>query len=118
MPLAQEVAHFGIQTTLVEPGTIRTGFGASGVLSPELDAYREGPVGTIRRMATGGYSAPGDPAKMARAIVDTFEAEVAPPRLALGQDVYGYIKAALTIRLNQIEAHKNLATDCDDLHNF
>ena len=54
--LAQEVADFGIQTTLVEPGTIRTDFGASGVLSPELDAYREGPVGMLRKMATDGYA--------------------------------------------------------------
>ena len=45
---------------------------------------------------------------MAKAIVDTFEAEDAPPRLALGPDVYGYIKAALTSRLEQIEAYKNL----------
>ena len=115
--LAPEVAAFGIQTTLVEPGTIRTDFGASGVLSPELDAYREGPVGTMRKMATAGYTAPGDPAKMAKAIVDTFEAEHAPPRLALGPDVYGYIKAALTGRLEQIEAYKSLtmSTDCDDV---
>jgi NAD(P)-dependent dehydrogenase (short-subunit alcohol dehydrogenase family) len=115
--LAQEVADFGLQTTLVEPGTIRTDFGASGVLSPELDAYREGPVGTLRRMATAGYAAPGDPAKMAKAIVDTYDAENAPRRLALGPDVYGYIKAALTTRLEQIEAHKSLtmSTDCDDV---
>ena len=71
----------------------------------------------LRKMATGGYPAPGDPAKMAKAIVETFEAEVAPPRLALGQDVYGYIKAALTSRLDQIEAYKNLTTDCDDVQN-
>jgi len=115
--LAPEVAAFGIQTTLVEPGTIRTGFGESGVLSPELDAYRDGPVGMLRKMATGGYTAPGDPAKMARAIVDTFEAENAPMRLALGPDVYGYIKAALTSRLEQIEAQKSvtMSTDCDDM---
>jgi NAD(P)-dependent dehydrogenase (short-subunit alcohol dehydrogenase family) len=113
--LAQEVAGFGLQTTLVEPGTIRTGFGSSGVLSPEMDAYRESPVGMLRRMATAGYAAPGDPAKMASAIVDTFEAENAPPRLALGPDVYGYIKTALTCRLEQLEAHKSItmSTDCD-----
>lgn len=115
--LAPEVAPFGIQATLVEPGTIRTGFGNSGVLSPEMDAYREGPVGMMRRMATGGYIAPGDPAKMARAIVDTFEAKVAPLRLALGPDAYGYIKAALAGRLEQIEAHQSvtMSTDCDDM---
>jgi NAD(P)-dependent dehydrogenase (short-subunit alcohol dehydrogenase family) len=111
--LAQEVADFGIQTTLVEPGTIRTDFGTSGILSPELDAYREGPAGMMRKMATSGYLAPGDPAKMARAIVETFEAEVAPPRLALGRDAFGYIHAALTARLDQIDAYKNLTTDCD-----
>ena len=115
--LAPEIAPFGIQTTLVEPGTIRTDFGASGILSPELEAYREGPVGMMRQMATGGYPAPGDPAKMATAIVETFEAEAAPPRLALGQDAFGYIKAALTGRLCQIEAYKNLTTDCDDVQN-
>jgi NAD(P)-dependent dehydrogenase (short-subunit alcohol dehydrogenase family) len=90
--LAQEVAEFQIQTTLVEPGTIRTEFGASGVLSPALDAYQDGQVGALRRMAKVGYAAPGDPAKMAKAIVDTFEAPHALRRLALGPDVFGYIK--------------------------
>ena len=111
--LAPEIAPFGIQTTLVEPGTIRTDFGASGILSPELEAYREGPAGMLRKLATRGYPAPGDPAKMAKAIVETFEAQVAPPRLALGEDAYGYIKAALTGRLDQLETYKNLTTDCD-----
>ena len=36
--LSQEVTAFGIGTTLVEPGAIRTEFGASGVMSPELEA--------------------------------------------------------------------------------
>src|SRR5262249_15760001 len=101
----------------VEPGTIRTGFGDSGVLSPELDAYRDGPVGALRKLATDGYTAPGDPAKMAKAIVDTFEAEEAPLRLALGPDVYGYIKSALTRRLEQVEAQKaiTMSTDCDGM---
>jgi NAD(P)-dependent dehydrogenase (short-subunit alcohol dehydrogenase family) len=114
--LSQEVAGFGIGTTLVEPGAIRTEFGASGVLSPELDAYREGPVGMLRQAAIAGYVAPGDPARMAKAIVDTWEAEVAPPRLALGPDVYGYIKMALNTRLEQLESFKELtmSTNCDD----
>ena len=68
-------------------------------------------------MAAAGYAAPGDPVKMAKAIVDTFEVEKAPPRLALGPDVYGYIQTALTSRLEQLEAHKSLtmSTDCDDV---
>jgi NAD(P)-dependent dehydrogenase (short-subunit alcohol dehydrogenase family) len=115
--LSQEVAAFGIGTTLVEPGAIRTDFGGSTVVSPALDAYREGVVGRIRQVAEGTYVPRGDPAKMAKAIVDTFEANVAPPRLALGPDVYGYIKAGLTTRLQQLEAFKELtlSTDCDDV---
>jgi NAD(P)-dependent dehydrogenase (short-subunit alcohol dehydrogenase family) len=115
--LSGEVAGFGIGTTLIEPGTIRTDFGSSGVLSPELDAYREGPVGMLRQMATTGYTAPGVPAKLAKAIVDTFEAKQAPARLALGPDVYGYIKTALLTRLEQLEAHRDvtMSTDCDDV---
>jgi hypothetical protein len=52
-------------------------------------------------MAAVGYAAPGDPAKMAKAIVDTLDAENAPPRLALGPDVYGYIKTALQTGWNR-----------------
>jgi NAD(P)-dependent dehydrogenase (short-subunit alcohol dehydrogenase family) len=115
--LSHEVGVFGIQTTLVEPGTIRTGFGSSGVISAALDAYQYGPVGMMRKMATEGYTAPGDPAKMAKAIVDTFETRHAPLRLALGPDVYGYIKTALTSRLEQLDACKSItmSTDCDDV---
>jgi hypothetical protein len=82
-----------------------------------MDAYREGPVAVLRQMARSGYAAPGDPAKMAKAIVDTFEAKQAPARLALGPDVYGYIRTALLARLRQLEAYKEvtLSTDCADV---
>jgi NAD(P)-dependent dehydrogenase (short-subunit alcohol dehydrogenase family) len=114
--LSQEVSGFGIGATLVEPGAIRTDFGTSGVFSPELGAYREGPAGMVRQMARSGYVGPGDPAKMAKTLVDTFEAKVAPPRLALGPDAYGHIKTALTTRIEQLETFKDLtmATNCDD----
>lgn len=104
--LAGEVAGFGIGTTIVEPGTIRTGFGGAGVLSPAIAAYEQGPVGYMRKMAIEGYEAPGDPAKMARAIVDTYDAVVPPLRLALGPDAYQYIRAALERRLEELEANR------------
>jgi len=114
--LSLEVAGFGIGTTLVEPGAIRTGFGTSAVFSPELAAYREGPVGTVRQMARSGHVGPGDPAKMAKFLVDTFATKVAPPRLAFGPDAYGHIKMALTNRIEQLESFKDLtmSTNCDD----
>jgi NAD(P)-dependent dehydrogenase (short-subunit alcohol dehydrogenase family) len=115
--LSKEVAGFGIGITLAEPGAIRTDFGASAVRSPALDAYRDGPVGRLHQSPGTAYLAPGDPVKMAKAIVDTFEVEVAPLRLALGPDVYGYIKSSLTNRLEQLEAFRDItmSTDCDDV---
>lgn len=111
--LSQEVAGFGIQTTLVEPGTIRTGFGSSGVVSEEMAAYRDTPSGRMRRMAESGYVAPGDPVKMARAIVATYEMANPPARLALGTDAYQYVKGALTARLAQLEASREVAFSTD-----
>jgi len=100
----------------------RAGYDPDGVWrirrsQPGVGSLSRRPVGILRKMASDGYTAPGDPAKMAKAIVDTFEAEHPPMRLALGPDVYGYIKAALTSRLEQIEAQKGvtMATDCDDI---
>jgi len=112
--LAQEVAGFGIQTTLVQPGTIRTGFGSAGVLSPAMEAYRESPAGMMRRMSEQGYVAPGDPAKMAKAVVDSYEAAVAPPRLVLGADAYAYLNGAISRRLEEVQLYKNEETDCDE----
>lgn len=115
--LAPEVAPFGIHATLVEPGTIRTGFGQSGVLAPALDAYCDGPVAMMRQLATGGYAAPGDPNKMAKAIVDTFPTAAPPLRLALGPDAYAIVVDALQRRLAQAEASKHITftTNCDDV---
>ena len=66
--LAGEVAPFGIQVLIVEPGAFRTGFGGAGIQrSPELgDVYAE----TVRptRVAVDGMdgSQPGDPPRRRR----------------------------------------------------
>jgi len=45
--LSQEVAGFGIVTTQVEPGAIRTDFCRAGVLSPELECLSQRPSGHV-----------------------------------------------------------------------
>lgn len=45
---ALDVAPFGIEATLFEPGAIRTDFGGKGVLAPAIAAY-EGTPATIMR---------------------------------------------------------------------
>lgn len=118
---ASELAPFNIGVTLVEPGVARTDFGgASSVLGAPLPAYNEGPSGQLRRMLSGELPplrAPGDPAKIAAAIIASADRTEAPLRLTLGSDAYALATTALRSRLEALEAGRTLAhsTDADDL---
>jgi len=70
--LRQEIAPFGIRATIVNPGWFRTGLaGPESLVWPEvvIDDYAE-TVGRMRERATEvSYKQPGDPVKLAAAIV-------------------------------------------------
>ena len=115
--VAQEVAPFGIGFTIVEPGATRTDFGRGLVIPPAMDAYRDTPAGEIRRAVTSGaFALPGDPVKMAQAMIDSAERSPAPLRLTLGRDSYARVRAALVERIAALDAQKDIAfsTDVDD----
>ena len=105
-----EVAGFGIEVTIVQPGSTRTSFGGRGAIAPALAEYAETPV--AKRRAKGA-TAPGDPQKVARAIVDCATAPNPPRRLALGSDAYRLIGAALRAQLDELEAQRELASSTD-----
>lgn len=108
--LSMEVASFGIETTLVEPGGIRTGFASNSVGSSDIAAYEDTPVAAVKALIASGFpEAPGDPAKMAKAIVDSVDLSPAPKRLALGGDAYEGIRDALTQRLAELETQREVA---------
>lgn len=113
-----EIAPFGIGVTLVEPGSARTEFaGSSAAQAAPMAVYDETPVGEMRRAAAAGeFPVPGDPAKIVAAIIDSVDVEPAPRRLLLGSDAYHLVQEALTARLAEVEAAKDLAlsTDADD----
>ncbi|WP_199442842.1 SDR family oxidoreductase [Umezawaea beigongshangensis] len=117
---AAELAPFGIGVTIVEPGMSRTSFAGSGsVLGAPLPAYADGPSGQLRRVASGELPplpAPGDPAKIAAAIIASAEQSDAPLRLTLGSDAHAWATSALRDRLAALEAGRDLArsTDADD----
>ncbi len=124
--LAKEAAPFNIKLTLVEPGGIRTGFFANhSVFGPELDAYNAQPARDFKRLYQNIHTKevvdrdliPGDPQKMAKAIIQRVDEGNGPLRLALGSDAYEEIKAALTLKLAELETQKELAysTDADDV---
>lgn len=109
--VAQEVAHFGIKTIIIEPGSIKTDFLANIRWTQESDAYRDSPVGAVRRYieTQGAETTSGDPVKMAAAIVDLAQLPEPPLRTALGVDVYAALQKGYADSLKALEAQKDLA---------
>ena len=113
--VSKEVAPFGIDFTIVQPGPTKTGF-REGLVHPEatLAVYDETPVGAMRRsFASGDFARPGDLHKGVQAIIDSVEQRPAPRRLALGAGPYTRIRAALVERLAELDAQKALALSTD-----
>ena len=112
--VAQEVASFNIQFTLVEPGPAKTNFRSGMVSSPAMAAYDQTASGELRRsIASGTFALRGDPQKMARAVFDSVMQSPAPKRLALGGDTYARIRASLEDRLAVLDAQKAIALSTD-----
>jgi NAD(P)-dependent dehydrogenase (short-subunit alcohol dehydrogenase family) len=108
--VSQEVAPFGIELTIIEPGPTRTSFGAGLVSPPPMAEYEDTPAGATRRaIRDGSFQVTGDPDKMVQAMLDTLAQHPAPKRLALGKATYQSVRAALTERLAALEAQKDIA---------
>lgn len=108
---ASEVEPFGIRTTLVEPGMIRTSFYEAAERTPVHPAYAD-----HRALARGDIpveTMPGDPAKVVTAMIDVAELDAPPRRLLLGSDAYQLVHTALADRLAGYKAQKELAHSTD-----
>lgn len=92
--LAQEVAPLGIKVLIAQPGAMRTNFaGASIGESARISDY-ERTVGELRahvEEVTGRQ--PGDPVKIASAILTALADDNTPLRLALGNDTLDRLTA-------------------------
>lgn len=100
--LAQEVAPFGIDVTLVEPGGYSTDWaGSSAKHATELPAYAEMHAAATKRMASGKR---GDPAATTDAILKLVDAEHPPLRLFLGEAPLGIAKQRYAERLETWES--------------
>ena len=91
--LAAELAPLGIHATVVEPGFFRTDFldERSLAVAAEIADYGD-TVGATRRLAEDlNHAQPGDPAKLAKAILALAAAERPPLRLPLGSDALARI---------------------------
>src|SRR5471032_572009 len=114
--VAQEVAPFGIDFLLVEPGPTGTNFAEGLDHAKTMACYEETPAGEVRRgVASGDFAINGDAVKTVDAMVTAADAAKPPLRLALGSTAYASIRQALTERLRVLEAQKavSLSTDRD-----
>ncbi|MDX3927159.1 MAG: SDR family oxidoreductase [Shinella sp.] len=112
--VAQEVAPFGIDFIIAEPGPTGTNFGANLVRAKPMDAYDETPAGAVRRaIAEGSFEIKGDAARTVAAIISAAESQTPQLRLALGSTAYSSISQALSARLTALEAQQEVANSAD-----
>jgi len=107
--VAQEVAPFGIEFTLVEPGPAATDFGRGLDRTDPSPAYADTPVQALRRALDDGGFVFGDARKMVREMLAALDASPAPRRLLLGAQAYTHVRTALQQRLADLEAQQAIA---------
>jgi NAD(P)-dependent dehydrogenase (short-subunit alcohol dehydrogenase family) len=112
--VAQEVAPFGIDFVIAEPGPTGTNFGAALDRAKPMEVYERTPAGEVRRgISSGEFVIRGDAANTVDAMIATADSEHPPFRLALGSTAYENIRAALANRLGALEAQRDVAFSAD-----
>jgi NAD(P)-dependent dehydrogenase (short-subunit alcohol dehydrogenase family) len=111
--LTGEVQPFGIRTMIVEPGFFRT-----ELLTPEsttfgelsIDDYDDARAQTNAFWTSMNGNQAGDPAKLARALVELAESAEPPLRWAAGEDVVEGVADKARLLLAQVDAYRELST--------
>lgn len=112
--VSQEVAPFGIDFVIAEPGPTATKFREGLVHAETMAVYDDTPAGLIRRsIQTGAFVLKGDAARTAAAIISAADSEKPELRLALGSAAYQSISKALAARLSSIEGQHDVAFAAD-----
>ncbi|WP_176059653.1 oxidoreductase [Paraburkholderia sp. BCC1876] len=111
-----ELKPLGIHATVVEPGYFRTDFldASSLVVAPlVIDDYDETAGAVRRRAAQMNHNQPGDPKKLAAAMIALVDADTPPLRLPLGNDTLAAIVAKNAYVAQEMDAWKTLSASTD-----
>lgn len=109
--LAYELAPFGVAVTLVEPGPFRTDFaGASAhFASHPIDEYTVGAGSQKQRLAKLHGAQPGDPRKLAAAVLKLVDTRDPPMRLVLGAEALQRVRARLAWVQHELDSNESIS---------
>ncbi|MDI1479357.1 oxidoreductase [Polyangium sp. y55x31] len=114
--LHAELAPLGIAVTVLEPGYIRTEFLESkSVVDTEatIPDYAETSGKVRERAKSVSLQQPGDPVRLARAVVDLTRADNPPLRLPLGSDAVAAIETKNAFVAQELEAWRDVSVSID-----
>jgi len=111
--LTPEIAPFGIRTMLVEPGFFRTELltlDSTTYAGPSIADYAERTKETVAAWSSMDGKQGGDPAKLAKALVQLAGLEEPPARFAAGADAVQTFETKARTLLEQADAHRALSS--------
>ena len=111
--LDQEVAPFGIRTTIVNPGWFRTTLASpESLVFPALtiDDYAERSAAQRQWWQAQDGNQAGDPDKLAHALLTIVDEDPPPRRFIAGADVMELAQRKIDELHEQIESHRQLST--------
>ena len=111
--LQQEVAPFGITTTIVNPGFFRTELLEPASVTyarPSIEDYADRTAEQLKWWQAQSGKQGGDPAKLARALVAIASEAQPPRRFIAGADAIALAEQHVADLQAQIEAYRDLST--------
>ncbi|PSL23361.1 oxidoreductase [Chitinophaga ginsengisoli] len=114
--LAVELKPLGIHVTAVEPGFFRTNFldGSSLTAAKAVIADYQDTAGQMRAFASQiSYKQPGDPVKLANAVMSLAASPKPPVHLPLGNDTLNYFNQKMEQFNQEIEEWRSVTTSTD-----
>jgi NAD(P)-dependent dehydrogenase (short-subunit alcohol dehydrogenase family) len=112
--LAPEVAPFGIRTMLVEPGFFRTELlspESTSYAQPSIDDYAERTNQTVAAWKAMNGQQGGDPARLAKALVQLASRDEPPGRWVAGADAIATVEQKAEDLLAQADAYRALSSN-------
>jgi len=113
--VAQEVAPFGVKVCALEPGGMRTNWGArANKDTPDLLPDYEPSVGAvIKALASYWGNEMSDPAKVAQLILRLADSDQLPAHLLLGSDAVQFAGLADATRAQEAERWREVSVSTD-----